>query len=85
MNFTGTSFSGNAATGTNIRGGGIYVSAGNITAEDISVTVNRAAGSGSNGGGIFLEPAGTYNLTDISVTANQPNNCGNPSTILGCS
>jgi hypothetical protein len=47
------------------------------------VVTNQAAGTGADGGGIF-RPNGTVTVTGSSVAANQPNNCGNPSTVPGC-
>jgi hypothetical protein len=48
------------------------------------VVSNRAVGSGAAGGGIFRTD-GRVTLTGSSVAAKQPNNCGNPSIVPGCS
>ncbi|MCX4630075.1 hypothetical protein [Streptomyces sp. NBC_01443] len=75
----------NTANGTNSRGGGIFnTSAGTVTLTGSSVTNNRALGSGANGGGIF-NASGTVTRSGSPVTGNQPNNCGSPSTVPGCS
>ena len=57
---------------------------GTTTLQSVTVVSNRAVGSGANGGGVFRS-GGTVTLSGSSVAANQPNNCGNPSTVTGCS
>ena len=43
-----------------------------------------SGGSGADGGGIFRAD-GAVTLSATSVAGNRPNNCGNPSTVSGCS
>ncbi|MCW7943532.1 hypothetical protein AAW14_16145 [Streptomyces hygroscopicus] len=76
---------GNTANGTNSRGGGVFNTAGGTVALTRSpVTKNQALGTGANGGGI-LNASGTVTRIDSPVAGNQPNNCGSPSTVPGCS
>ncbi|MET8945402.1 hypothetical protein ABZX30_17910 [Streptomyces sp. NPDC004542] len=80
-----TPVTGNTANGTNSRGGGIFDSAGGTVLLTASpVTNNRALGTGANGGGIF-NAGGTVTRIASAVANNQPDNCGNPSTVPGCS
>jgi hypothetical protein len=66
-------------------GGGIYNDIGGTTTlQGVSVVINRAVGSGADGGGIFRAD-GTVTLSATSVAGNQPNNCGSSSTVAGCS
>lgn len=77
--------SGNTANGTNSRGGGIFNTGGGRVALTRSpVTKNQALGTGANGGGIF-NASGTVTPIDSPIYRNQPNNCGSPSTVPGCS
>ena len=64
-------------------GCGTFNSAGTTTLQGIAVVTNRSVGTGADGGGI-LRPNGTVTITGSAVAANQPNNCGNPSTVTGC-
>ncbi|MFF2149633.1 hypothetical protein [Kitasatospora sp. NPDC058190] len=76
---------GNTTNGTNSRGGGIVNTAsGNTTLTRSPVTKNQALGTGADGGGIF-RASGTVTLNVSPVVLNQPNNCGSPSTVPGCS
>jgi hypothetical protein len=84
LNVTNSPIIGNAVTGANARGGGVHNGSGTTTLQGSSVVTNRAVGSGADGGGIFRAD-GTVTLSATSVAGNQPNNCGNPTTVPGCS
>ena len=85
VRFTSSPVNGNTANGTNSRGGGIFDTAfGRVALTSSPVTGNRALGTGANGGGIF-NASGTVTLLASPVTGNQPDNCGSPSTVPGCS
>ncbi|MGW5481564.1 right-handed parallel beta-helix repeat-containing protein [Streptomyces sp. NPDC004008] len=76
---------GNTANGTNSRGGGVTnTGSGTVALTRSPVTKNEALGTGANGGGIF-NASGTVTRIASPVTRNQPNNCGSPSTVPGCS
>lgn len=75
----------NTANGQNSRGGGIYNTAfGSVALTRTLVTKNQALGTGANGGGVF-NASGTVTRTQSPIVGNQPNNCGSPSTVTGCS
>ncbi|MEU9922870.1 hypothetical protein AB0H51_16505 [Streptomyces griseoluteus] len=85
VQLTDSSVTGNTANGTNSRGGGIFNTAsGTVALNRSPVIKNRALGTGADGGGIF-RTSGTVTLVNSPVAGNQPNNCGSPSTVPGCS
>lgn len=85
MKLTDTPVAGNTTNGTNSRGGGIFdTGSGTVDLTHSLVTNNRALGTDADGGGIF-KASGTVTRIVSPVARNQPNNCGNPSTVPGCS
>ncbi len=85
VRITSSPVNGNTANGTNSRGGGIFNTAsGRVVLTSSQVTGNRALGTGADGGGVF-NASGTVTLIASRVTGNQPDNCGSPSTVPGCS
>ncbi|MFF9126901.1 hypothetical protein ACF09J_27085 [Streptomyces sp. NPDC014889] len=85
MQLTKSPVTGNTTNGTNSRGGGIFNTAfGTVALTRSPVTKNQALGTGADGGGIF-RASGTVTRNASPVTGNRPNNCGNPSTVAGCS
>lgn len=84
VKLTASPITGNTANGTNSRGGGLFNTAfGTVSLTASPVTFNRALGTGATGGGI-LNASGAVTLFVSPVIGNQPNNCGNPSTVPGC-
>ena len=82
---TNSLVTGNTTNGTNSRGGGVFnTGSGTVALTRSSVTKNQALGTGADGGGIF-RASGTVTRIASPVFGNQPNNCGNPSTVPGCS
>ncbi|MCX5093808.1 hypothetical protein OOK36_33965 [Streptomyces sp. NBC_00365] len=85
VKLTDTPVADNTTNGTNSRGGGIFdTGSGTVDLTHSLVTNNRALGTGADGGGIF-KASGTVTRIVSPVARNQPNNCGNPSTVSGCS
>ncbi|MFD7479338.1 hypothetical protein ACFV8Z_46675 [Streptomyces sp. NPDC059837] len=85
VKLTDTPVAGNTTNGTNSRGGGIFdTGSGTVDLTHSLVTNNRALGTDADGGGIF-KASGTVTRIVSPVARNQPNNCGNPSTVSGCS
>ncbi|MEV5955206.1 right-handed parallel beta-helix repeat-containing protein [Streptomyces sp. NPDC051987] len=82
---TSSPVTGNTVNGTNSHGGGIFnTAAGTVVLTSSQVTDNQALGTGAAGGGIF-RASGTVTLIASLVAGNQPDNCGSPSTVPGCS
>jgi hypothetical protein len=81
---TGSPITGNTVSGTNARGGGIFndLPDSTLNLPGSSVVANQAVGSGADAGGIYRE-SGTFTPTCSAVAGNQPNSCGNPSTVPG--
>ncbi|MCX4457837.1 hypothetical protein OOK58_38480 [Streptomyces sp. NBC_01728] len=85
VKLTDTLVADNTTNGTNSRGGGIFnTGSGTVALTHSLVTNNRALGTGADGGGIF-KASGTVTRIVSPVALNQPNNCGNPSSVPGCS
>ncbi|MEU9242297.1 hypothetical protein [Streptomyces sp. NPDC048385] len=85
VRITSSPVNGNTVNGTNSRGGGIFNTAsGRVVLTSSQVTGNRALGTGAAGGGVF-NASGTVTLIASRITGNQPDNCGSPSTVPGCS
>ncbi|WP_052443124.1 hypothetical protein [Streptacidiphilus neutrinimicus] len=85
MKITDGLVAGNTANGQNSRGGGIFnTGGGSAMLTRTPVTKNQALGAGANGGGVF-NASGTVTRTASPVVGNQPDNCGTPSTVAGCS
>ncbi|MFD1524308.1 hypothetical protein [Pseudonocardia yunnanensis] len=84
LNISNSVILGNSATGGDSFGGGIY-SDGTTALNGTVVLSNRVVGSDlADAGGIYRLD-GTVTLTATAVANNQPSNCGNPSTVAGCS
>ena len=73
---------GDVAAGSG-KGGGLYNENGTATIGSSTVTHDEADGPHADGGGILAVP-GTVTISNILFASNIPNNCGNPSTVTGC-